>query len=50
MKEATNDEENSSGAEDDTSEDENVAEMKTYENNGEKNEQNKKLLTTNFEV
>ena len=32
------------------SEDENAAEMQTYENNGEKNEQDKKLLTTNFEV
>ena len=46
----THDEENSSEAEDDTSEDENVAEIQTYENNGEKNEQDKKLLTTNFEV
>ena len=45
-----NDEENSSETEDDTSEAENVNEMQTYENNGEKNEQDSKLLTTNFEV
>ena len=43
-------EENSSEAESDTSEDEIVAEMQTYENNGEKNIQEDKLLTTNFEV
>ena len=45
MNETTHDEENPSEAED-----ENVAEMQTYENNGEKNEQDKKLLTTNFEL
>ena len=50
MNETTHDEENSSEAEDDTSEDENVAEMQTYENNGEENIQEDKLLTTNFEV
>ena len=51
MNETTHDEENSSEAEDHTSEDENVAEMQTYENNGElNNEQENKLLTTNFEV
>ena len=43
-------EENSSEAEDDTSEDENVTEMQTYGNNGEQNKQENKLLTTNFEV
>ena len=46
----THDEENSSENEDDTSEDENVTEMQTYEINGEKNVQEDKLLTTNFEV
>ena len=51
MNETTHDEENSSEAEDDTLEDENGAEMQTYENNGEQNnEQEDKLLTTNFEV
>ena len=51
MNETTHDEETSSEAEDDTSEDGNVAEMQTYENNGEQNNaQEKKLLTTNFEV
>ena len=49
MNERTHDEENSSEAEDDTSEDANVAEMQTYENNGEKNEQEDKLIITNFE-
>ena len=45
------DEDNASEAEDDTSEDENVAEMQTDENNGEQNdEQEDKHLTTNFEV
>ena len=37
MNEITHDEENSSDAEEDTSEDENVAEMQTYANNGEQN-------------
>ena len=47
----THDEENSSEAKDDTSEDENVTEMQTYENNGEQNNaQEEKLLATNFEV
>ena len=50
MNETIHDEENSSEAEDDTSEDENVTEMQTYENNGEQNKQEDKLLTTNFEV
>ena len=50
MNETTHDEENPSEAEDDTSEDENVAEMQTYENHGEKNKQEDKLLATNFEV
>ena len=44
-------EENPTEAGDDTSEEENVAEMQTYENNGEQNnEQDNKLLTTNFEL
>ena len=47
----THDEENSSEAEDNTSEDENVTEMQTYEINGKQNNiQESKLLTTNFEV
>ena len=51
MNETTHDEENSSEAEDDTSENENVAEMHTCENNGEQNNtQENKLLTTNSEV
>ena len=50
MNNTKHEEENSSEAEDDTSEDENADEMQTYENNGEKNEQEDKLLTTNFEV
>ena len=49
MNETTHDEENSSEAEDDTSEDENVTEMQTYGNIGEQNKQANKLLTTNFE-
>ena len=43
-------EDNSSEAKSDISEDENVAEMQTYENTGEQNKQEDKLLTTNFEV
>ena len=43
MNETIHDEENSSEAE-------NVTEMQTYENNGEQNKQEEKLLTTNFEV
>ena len=50
MNEITHDEENSSESADDTPEDENVTEMQTYENNGEQNKQEEKLLTTNFEV
>ena len=50
MNESIHDEENSSEAIDDTTEDENVTEMQTYENNGEQNKQEEKLLTTNFEV
>ena len=44
------DEENSSEAEDDKSEEQNLNQMQTYENNGEQNKQEDKLLTTNFEV
>ena len=50
MHETPHDEEKPSEAEDDTSQDENVAEMQTYENNGEENVQEDKLLSTNFEV
>ena len=50
MNETIHDEENSSEAEDDTSEEQNLNEMQTYENNGKKNRQENKLLTTNFEV
>ena len=50
LNETTHDEENSSEAEDDTSEDENAMEMQTYGNNGEQNKQENKLLTTNFEL
>ena len=50
LNETTHDEENLSEAEDDTSDEENVIEMQTYENNGEQNKQEEKLLTTNFEV
>ena len=50
MNETTHDEENVSEAEDDTSQEENVIEMQIYENNGEQNKQEDKLLTTNFEV
>ena len=50
LNETTHDEENVSEAEDDTSDEENVIEMQTYENNGEQNKQEEKLLTTNFEV
>ena len=50
LNETTHDEENSSETEDETTEEENVVEMQTYENNGEQNVQDNKLLTTNFEV
>ena len=50
MNETTHEEENASEAVDDTPENENVTEMQTYENNGEKHVQEDKLLTTNFEV
>ena len=50
LNEATHDEENLLETEDDTSEDENVTEIQTYENNQELNVQNNKLLTTNFKV
>ena len=50
MNETIHDEEIISEAEDDTSEEDNVTEIQTYENNGEQNKQENKLLTTNFEV
>ena len=42
--------ENSTEAEDDKSEEQNLNQMQTYENNGKQNKQEEKLLTTNFEV
>ena len=50
LNETTHDEENVSETEDDTSEDESVTEIQTYENNGKENIKENKLLTTNFEV
>ena len=50
MNETTQDEENVSETEDDTSEDQSITEIQTYENNQEQNVQNNELLTTNFEV
>ena len=50
LNETIHDEENSSEAEDDTSQEENIIEMKIYENNREQNKQEDKLLTPNFEV
>ena len=52
LNETIHDDENSSEAEDDTSEEQNLNEMQTYVNNGEKIGQENKLLgvSTNFEV
>ena len=50
LNETTHEEQNVSETEDDTSEEENVIEMQTYENNGEQNKPQEKLLNTNFEV
>ena len=50
LNETTHDEQNVLETEDDTSEEENVTQMQTYENNGEENKQEDKLLTTDFEV
>ena len=50
LNETIHDEENSSETEDDKSEEQNLNEMQTYENNGEQNTQENKLLTINFEV
>ena len=50
LNETIHDEENVSETEDDTSQEENVKEMQTSENNGEQNKQEEKLLTPNFEV
>ena len=50
LNETIHDEENSSEAEDHTSEEQNLNEMQTYENNGEQNKQEDKLITTNIEV
>ena len=50
MNENTHDSQNVSKTEDDTSDEENVTEIQTYENNGEQNKPEEKLLTTNFEV
>ena len=50
MNETIHDEENPSQSEDDKSEEQNFNQMQTYENNGEQNKKEDKLLTTNFEV
>ena len=50
LNETIHDEEHSSETEDDKSEEQNLNEMQTYENNGEQNTQENKLLTINFEV
>ena len=50
LNETTHDEENVSESENDTSQEENVIEMQSYENNGEQNKPEEKLLITNFEV
>ena len=50
LNETIHDEENSSEAEDDKLEEQNLNQMQTYDNNGEHNEQEDKFLTTNFEV
>ena len=50
LNETTHDEENSSEAEDGTSEEQYLNQMQTYENNGEQHKQEEKFLTTNFEV
>ena len=50
LNETRHDEQNVSETEDDTSEEDNDTEIQTYENNGEQNKQEDKLLTTNFEV
>ena len=50
MNETTHDEENASEAEDDTSEENSVYEIESHLVNGEQNEQERKLLITNFEV
>ena len=51
MNETKHDEENSSEAEDDTSEQENVTDIETYQKNREENnEQETKLLTSIFKV
>ena len=50
LNETRHDEQNVSETEDDTSEEGNDIEMQTYENNGEQNKPEEKLLITNFEV
>ena len=50
MNENTHHEQNASETQDDTSEEENVNKIQTYENNQEQNKQEGKLLTNNFEV
>ena len=50
LNETTHDEEYVSEPEDDTSQKDNAIEIQTYENNGEQNKPQEKLLTTNFEV
>ena len=50
MHETTHDEENSSEAEDDTTEENSLYEIELHLVNGDQNKQEDKLLTTNFEV
>ena len=50
LNETIHGDENSSEADDNTSEEQNLNEMQTYENNGEQNKPEEELLTTNFEV
>ena len=50
MNETTHDEENPSDAEYDTSEENSVYEIESHLVNGEQNDQEQKLLMTNFEV
>ena len=50
MNETTHDQENASEAEDDTSEENSVYEIESHLVNGEQNEQESKLIITNFEV
>ena len=50
MNETTHDEQNVSKTEDDTSEEESATQMQIYENNGEQNKPEEKLLATNLKL